>query len=123
MYNKKLWIIVFILIVAIILLVVYANLNPDKPVTYILESYMNEQQITNFNEITTQCGFTTKNITRDDSLDGLDGENTLGFRLETQYNNNVILYIKDGNVKSIRFADNYLYNDATFLGVLSDYLK
>lgn len=123
MYNKKLWIIVFILIVTIILLVVYANLNPDKPVTYILESYMNEQQITNFNEITTQCGFTTKNITRDDSLDGLDGENTLGFRLETQYNNNVILYIKDGNVKSIRFADNYLYNDATFLGVLSDYLK
>lgn len=122
MYNKKLWIIVFILVMAIILLVIYANLNPNEPVTFILESYINEQQIANFNEITTKCGFTTKNITRDDSLDGLDGEDTLGFRIETQYNNNVILYIKDGNVKSIRFADNYLYNDGTFLGVLSDYL-
>ncbi len=123
MYNKKLWIIVFILIVAIISLVVYANLNPNKPVTYILESYMSTQQITSFNEIATKCGFTPKGITRDDSLDGLDGDNTLGFRIETQYTLNVILYIKDGNVKSIRFADNYLYNDGNFIGVLSDYLK
>lgn len=123
MYNKKLWIIVFILIVAIILLVGFAALNPNKPVTYILESFMNSQQILTFNEIATKCGFRVKSITRDDSLDGLDGDNTLGFRIETQYKGNVILYIKDGNVKSIRFADNYLYNDGNFLGILSDYLK
>lgn len=123
MYNKKLWIIVIILIVAIILLVGFAALNPNKPVTYILENFMNSQQISNFNEIANNCGFTVKNISRDDSLDGLDGENTLGFRIETQYKGNVILYIKDGNVKSIRFADNYLYNDGNYNGELSDYLK
>lgn len=78
MYNKKLWIIVIILIVAIILLVGFAALNPNKPVTYILENFMNSQQISNFNEIANKCGFTVKNITRDDSLDGLDGDNTLG---------------------------------------------
>lgn len=123
MYNKKLWIIVIILIVAIILLVGFAALNPNKPVTYILENFMNSQQISNFNEIANKCGFTVKNITRDYSLDGLDGDNTLGFRIETQYKGNVILYIKDGNVKSIRFADNYLYNDGNYFGELSDYLN
>lgn len=123
MYNKKLWIIVIILIVAIILLVGFAALNPNKPVTYILENFMNSQQISNFNEIANKCGFKVKNITRDDSLDGLDGDNTLGFRIETQYKGNVILYIKDGNVKSIRFADNYLYNDGNYFGELSDYLN
>lgn len=123
MYNKKLWIIVIILIVAIILLVGFAALNPNKPVTYILENFMNSQQISNFNEIANKCGFTVKNITRDDSLDGLDRDNTLGFRIETQYKGNVILYIKDGNVKSIRFADNYLYNDGNYFGELSDYLN
>ena len=123
MYNKKLWIIVIILIVAIILLVGFAALNPNKPVTYILENFMNSQQISNFNEIANKCGFTVKNITRDDSLDGLDGDNTLGFRIETQYKGNVILYIKDGNVKSIRFAKNYLYNDGNYFGELSDYLN
>lgn len=123
MYNKKLWIIVIILIVAIILLVGFAALNPNKPVTYILENFMNSQQISNFNEIANKCGFTVKNITRDDSLDGLDGDNTLGFRIETQYKGNVILYIKDGTVKSIRFADNYLYNDGNYFGELSDYLN
>lgn len=123
MYNKKLWIIVIILILAIILLVGFAALNPNKPVTYILENFMNPQQISNFNEIANNCGFTVKNISRDDSLDGLDGENTLGFRIETQYKGNVILYIKDGNVKSIRFADNYLYNNGNYYSKLSDYLK
>lgn len=123
MYNKKLWIIGIILILAILLIVGYAAFNPNKPVTYILESFMNSQQIENFNKITNKCGFMVKNITRDDSLDGLDGDNTLGFRIETQYKGNVILYIKDGNVKSIRFADNYLYNDGNYFGVLSDYLN
>lgn len=123
MYNKKLWIIVIILILVIILITGFAALNPNKPVTYILEDYMDTQQISSFNEITNKCEFTVKKIIRDDSLDGLDGDNTLGFRIETQYTLNVILYIKEGNVKSIRFADNYLYNDGNFIGVLSDYLK
>lgn len=123
MYNKKLWIIVIILILVIILITGFAALNPNKPITYILEDYMDTQQISSFNEITNKCGFTVKKIIRDDSLDGLDGDNTLGFRIETQYTLNVILYIKEGNVKSIRFADNYLYDDGNFIGVLSDYLK
>lgn len=123
MYNKKLWIIVVILFVALISLLLFASANPNKPATYVLEPFMNEQQIENFNNIATKCGFKAKKIIRDDSLDTLDGENTIGFRVETQYTANVILYIKDGNVKSIRFADNYLYNEGNFIAELSNYLK
>lgn len=123
MYNKKLWIVVVILFVAIVALIAFASANPNKPVTYVLESFMNEQQIAEFNSIATKCGFKAKKIIRDDSLDTLDGENTIGFRIETQYTANVILYIKDGNVKSIRFADNYLYNEGNFIAELSNYLK
>lgn len=123
MYNKKLWIIVAILFVAIVALVLFAAANPNQPSTYVLEPFMNEQQITEFNNIATKCGFKAKKIIRDDSLDTLDGENTIGFRVETQYTAKVILYIKDGNVKSIRYADNYLYNEGNFIAELSNYLK
>ena len=57
MYNKKLWIIVIILILVIILITGFSILNPNKPVTYILEDYMDTQQISSFNEITNLCGF------------------------------------------------------------------
>ena len=123
MYSKKLWIVVVILFVAIIALIIFASANPNKSATYVLESFMNEQQIAEFNNITEKCGFKAKKIIRDDSLDILDGENTIGFRVETQYTANVILYIKNGNVKSIRFADNYLYNEGNFIAELSKYLK
>ena len=123
MYSKKLWVVVIILFVAIVALIIFASANPNKPATYVLEPFMNEQQIAEFNSIATKCGFKAKKIIKDESLDTLDGENTIGFRVETQYTANVILYIKDGNVKSIRFADNYLYNDGNFVAELSKYLK
>lgn len=123
MYSKKLWVIFIILLVAIILLTIFAALNPNKPITYILESYMSSQQISDFNEITKQCGFIVENISRDELLDGMDGDNTLGFRLDTQYTDNVILYIRDGNVKSIRFANHYLYNEGNFITSLISYLE
>lgn len=123
MYNKKLWIIVILLILFLVLLTMFAALNPNKPVTYILEAFMDEQQILEFNNISSQCGIHIKNITRDNSLDTLDGENTIGFRIETQYRENVILYIREGYIKSIRFADHYLYNDGNYIGTLSEYLK
>ncbi len=123
MYSKKLWVVVIILFVAIVALIIFASANPNKPATYVLEPFMNEQQIAEFNNIATKCGFKAKKIIKDESLDTLDGENTIGFRVETQYPANVILYIKDGNVKSIRFADNYLYNEGNFVAELSKYLK
>lgn len=123
MYNKKLWIIVIILLIAFIALIVFTSKNPNEPVTHILNSYMNQQQIDEYNSISSNCGFKTKKITRDESLDGLDGENTIGFRIETQYTLNVILYIQNGIVKSIRCADNYLYNDGNIISNISNYLK
>lgn len=123
MKNNKLWIIVIILFIAIIGLVIFAAFNPNKPTTSILDSYMNEQQINNLNDIASNCGFIIKNITRDENLDGWDGNNTLGFRIETQYTLNVVLYISNGNVKSIKYENNYLYNEGNYLSRLTNYLK
>lgn len=123
MYNKKLWIIVIFLFSFLIFITIYAATNPNKPVTYILETYMDKEQISKFNEICSTCDISVKKINRDESLDGLDGENSLGFRIEPQYRGTVILYIKDGSVKSLRFADNYLYNDGNYISSLYEYLK
>ena len=112
---------VFILILLIVGLTVFAMLNPNEPPTSVLSKFMSEEEINNFNTIVSKCGIKVNKIVRDDSLDDLDGENTLGFRIQNQYSNNIILYIKDGKVKSIRYADNYLYNDGNFLGVFSNY--
>lgn len=123
MHSKKLWIIVIVLFTFLIAITIFAALNPNKPVTHILESFMTEQKINEFNTICSKCGIHVKNISRDDSLDGLDGENTIGFRIEMQYRGSIILYIREGSVKSIRFADNYLYNDENFISNISKYLK
>lgn len=119
---KSQWIIVFILVLLIIGITVFAMLNPNEPPTSVLSEFMSEEQINNFNTIVSKCGITVDKIVRDDSLDELDGENTIGFRIRNKYSNNIILYVKNGTVKSIRFADNYLYNEGNFLGRLSDYL-
>ena len=66
--------------------------------------------------------FTNYSLSRDDSLDNLDGENTLGFRIKTD-NYNAILYLKDGVIKSIRFADNYLYNEGNYISTMQNYIK
>lgn len=112
---KSQWIIVFILVLLIIGITVFAMLNPNEPPTSVLSEFMSEEQINNFNTIVSKCGITVDKIVRDDSLDELDGENTIGFRIRIKYSNNIILYIKNGTVESIRYADNDLYRNGTVL--------
>ncbi len=119
--NKQ-WIIVIILIVLLVGLMLFAMANPNEPPTSVLTEFISEEEINNFNNIAKQCNIDVDKITRDDSLDSLDGENTLGFRIKNSNSNNIILYIKDKKIKSIRFADHYLYNDGNIISSLSDYL-
>ena len=119
--NKQ-WIIVIILIVLLVGLMLFAMANPNEPPTSVLTEFISEEEIINFNNIAKQCNIEVNKIIRDDSLDSLDGDNTLGFRIKNSYSNNIILYIKDKKIKSVRFADHYLYNEGNIISSLSDYL-
>ena len=84
-----------------------------------LKDYMSADNIKNTLEIIRNCGITNYDIVRDDSLDTLDGENTIGFRLKSN-NYNAIMYLKDNNIYSIRFADNDLYRNETVLKKINE---
>ena len=84
-----------------------------------LKDYMSPDEIKSTLAIITNCGITNYDIERDDSLDELDGENTLGFRLKSS-NYNAIMYIKDKKVYSIRFADNDLYRNDTLIKKITE---
>ena len=74
-----------------------------------------------FSNIISQCGFSDYTLERDTLLDDLDGEGTIGIRIKMS-NANGIVYIKDGTVYSVRYADNYLYKDGAIQHTLYEYL-
>ena len=110
-----------VLIIIFVLFFVFINLSSNKSDTNYsnLKGFMPTENITNTLSIIRQCGITNYELTRDDSLDGLDGENTLGFRIKTN-NYNAILYIKDKNIYSIRYTDIDLYRNNNVLKKITD---
>ena len=113
-----------VLIIFLIIFFIFINSSTNKSEENysVLKDYMEAEEIKNSLNILTECGFTNYSLSRDDSLDNLDGENTLGFRIKTD-NYNAILYLKDGVIKSIRFADNYLYNEGNYISTMQNYIK
>lgn len=75
-----------------------------------------------FSSIIEQCGFNDYSLERDEMLDDLDGDGTIGVRIKTSKANGII-YIKDGAIHSVRYADNYLYKDGTIHHSLTEYFK
>lgn len=111
--------IIFILILIGFFVMVNTTTNKSSSNYDVLKDYMSADNIKTTLDVITKCGITGYDIVRDDSLDSLDGENTLGFRLKSQYYN-AVMYIKDGNINSIRFADNDLYRNGTLLKKIDD---
>lgn len=87
----------------------------------VLKTYISPEEFSNINSIITKCGFTNYNITRDDSIDNLWEENTIGFRIKSNQSNNSILYIKNGTIYNIRYADIDLYKNGEYLDNISNY--
>ncbi len=52
-------------------------------------------------------------IERDDLLDNMTDNGEVGFRIKAKEIKNVILYLKDGQVFSIRYADYDIYSNST----------
>lgn len=106
--------IIFILILIGFFVIVNTTTNKSSSNYDVLKDYMSANTIKATLDVITKCGISSYDIVRDDSLDSLDGENTLGFRLKSQYYN-AVMYIKDGTINSIRFANNDLYRNGTIL--------
>lgn len=84
----------------------------------VIESFVTSYD--DFSNIIELCGFSNYTLEKDDLLDNLDGEGTIGFRIKTG-NVNGIVYIKDGVIYSVKYADNYLYKDGSVQHTLSEY--
>lgn len=125
---KKIGLFFLILVVALILLIIYATKKGSEygfkntvvtdqfiSVTGVTES--KKQQIL---DIMYQCGI--KEYISIQGDDGLIYDGMFGYRIKTEYANNVILYLdKDGNVVSIKYIDVYLYDNGDFLDNISKY--
>ncbi len=110
-------ILLIIIVIAFVYFVNFATNSPtdESDANYdMLISYMEPENVENTLNILSQCGISNFSLTRDDSLDGLDGENTLGFRVKS-YAYNAIIYLKDGQLKTVRYADKDLYENGQVL--------
>ena len=111
--------IILIIFLVIIIGIVSSNTNKSSSNYSVLKDYMSADNIKNTLSIITECEIKNYNIERDESLDTLDGENTIGFRLKSD-NYNVVMYVKKGIVNSIRYADNDLYRNNTVLKKITE---
>ena len=59
-------------------------------------------------------------ITYDDGLDDLAIDGAKGYRIKTEFSNNVILYVLNGSIFSIRYADYDYYIDGKVNGYFYD---
>lgn len=111
-----------ILIIALVLFFSLINFSTNKSEENYaeLKDYMKTEDIQNTLNILTECGFTNYSLSRDDSLDNLDGENTLGFRIKSD-NYNAVLYLKNGKLNTIRYSDKNLYENGNIINSLSDF--
>ncbi len=111
--------IILILVLVGFFVLVNSSTNKSDSNYEVLKDYMSPDSIKNTLKVISDCGISNYDIVRDESLDTLDGENTIGFRLNST-NYNAIMYVRDNNIYSIRFADNDLYRNGTILKKINE---
>lgn len=83
---------------------------------------INKEDATKVDGILNDCGIQAKEISHDEGLDNSTGSNEKGYRISTQDLNNIILYLREDNsIYSLRYADNFLYDDNAVISKISDY--
>lgn len=111
--------IILIIVLVLFFIMISSSTNKSNTNYNVLKDYMTPDNIKYTLGIITDCNISNYDIERDSSLDGLDGENTIGFRLKSP-NYNLVMYLKDGNIYSLRFADNDLYRNNTILNKIDE---
>lgn len=83
---------------------------------------VNKEDATAINGILNDCGIQAKEISHDEGLDNSTGSNEKGYRISTQDLNNIILYLREDNsIYSLRYADNFLYDNNAVISKVSNY--
>lgn len=111
--------IVLILVLIVFFMFINKSTNKSSSNYNVLKDYMSADNIKTTLSLITECGISNYDIVRDDSLDTLDGDDTIGFRLKST-NYNAVMYIKNGSLNSIRFADNDLYRNNTVIKKINE---
>lgn len=69
-----------------------------------------------------ECGVKNPKIEHDELLDNAHEDGETGYRVKGSGIDNVIMYIgEDGEINSIRYADNDLYKDGGLIATIDDY--
>lgn len=115
--------IVFISIGIIGMLNLPEKYNAPKTINKIMTSGIEDKEkATQIDQILNQCGIELKDIEHDELLDNATGTNEKGYRISTNDIKNIILYLReDYSIYSIKYADNFLYDDNTVISQITDY--
>lgn len=89
--------------------------------TNTLTSATEQAQQSEINTIIEKCGLDKGEITRDELLDTGYGEGSIGYRIKKD-GINAVMYLKDGKVLCIKYADKFLYNNGEYPDKLSNYI-
>lgn len=95
----------------------------DKQLLMIMDSIgVTEEQSKDITKVLNEVGITSfESITHDESLDTAVGENSKGYRVKTSFSSNVILYIIDNKVNTVRWADKDFYKDNAIILHFKDF--
>lgn len=81
-----------------------------------------KEKANQIDEILKECGVNIQDIIHEELLDNATGANEKGYRITSDGIKNIILYLREDNtVYSIKYANNFLYNNNTVMSNLSDY--
>lgn len=115
-----------ILPIIIMLVILMDNNSSPNPNLAIIEKTIgvSSTDAININNILKSVGIEkVSNITHDEILDDDEGNNTNGYRIKTDFSNNVILYLDSSNkVISIRWLSKDFYRDEKVLLSFKDYI-
>lgn len=113
---------IILIIILIIFGVILSNvINSVEPVINVLAEVLTEEQLEEANDIIKKCELEGGEITRDELLDTGYGEGSLGYRIKKD-NIDTVMYVKEGKILCIKYADKYLYKEGSYLDKLSDYI-
>lgn len=126
---KNLWkILLGIVLLAILIFILASTVWKDNtdygdPVTSIrIYTNVTNEDATIIYDVFKSCGLNSfDKIVADSSLDGLDGDDSKGYRISAFGTNNIIMYLVNNKVYSIRYADKDYYKDNQVIRNFKDY--
>lgn len=116
-------VVIFFIICIIVAIVMSNNQTTSANSTKLIQVGIEDKEKANqIDNILKECGVNIQEITHEEVLDNATGINEKGYRITADGIKNVVLYVReDDTVYSIKYADNFLYNDNQVVSKLTDF--